>query len=467
MGESQNISKPPFFDGNNYSHWKAKMTIFIQSLDYKLWDLIVDGPNLPTITLENGEVVSKPRNLYDENDRKRVQINAKAKHIIICAINSNDFNRISSCISAKEMWDRLEDTYEGTNQVKEAKVRMLGHEYEMFTRNENEDIKSMFSRFTNIINTLQALDKIYSNSEMVRKILRCLPRSWMPKVTAIEEAKNLNVLTLEDLLGPLMTQELSMQKKDDDEEKEKKKKKIVALKSSQTEDSDDDEDDDDEELAFITRRFKKFLADKKKFGGRPNKKFHQKGESSKLEEIICYECNKPGHYKSDCPRLKKKDLIKKKKKKAMIATWDDSDESSSDEDTNEEVAQIALMALDDQEEEENDEVTYDELVLLVEKYSSMIASLKKKVKSLTYENDDLKLAKEETSNEIEVDLIENEIAYLVKENKNLKEDIEALKKTFSKFSNSSEKLEKLLGMQRCVFDKAGLGFEEMNNVKLY
>ncbi|GAV79904.1 UBN2 domain-containing protein, partial [Cephalotus follicularis] len=125
----------------------------------------------------------------------------------------------------------------------------------------------MFSRFTNIINALQALDKIYSNSEMVRKILRCLPRSWMPKVTAIEEAKNLNVLALEDLLGSLMTHELSMQKKDDDEEKEKKKKKIVALKSSQTEDSDDDEDDDDEELAFITRRFKKFLAGKKKFGG--------------------------------------------------------------------------------------------------------------------------------------------------------------------------------------------------------
>ncbi|GAV82542.1 UBN2 domain-containing protein, partial [Cephalotus follicularis] len=125
----------------------------------------------------------------------------------------------------------------------------------------------MFYRFTNIINPLQALDKTYSNSEMVRKILRCLPRTWMPKVTAIEEAKNLNVLALEDLFGSLMTHELSMQKKDDDEEKEKKKKKIIALKSSQTEDSEDD-DDDDEELAFITRRFKKFLASKKKFGGK-------------------------------------------------------------------------------------------------------------------------------------------------------------------------------------------------------
>ncbi|GAV73878.1 zf-CCHC domain-containing protein/UBN2 domain-containing protein, partial [Cephalotus follicularis] len=253
--------------------------------------------------------------------------------------------------------------------------------------------------FSNIINALQALDKTYSNSEMVRKILRCLPKLWMPKVTAIEEGNNLNILPLEDLVGSLMTHELSMQNKDDDEEKGKK-------------------------------------------------------------EIICFECNKPEHYKSDCPRLKKKDLLKKKK--AMISTWDDSDESSSDEDSSEEVAQLALMAL----EEENDEVTYDELLLVVEKYSYMITSLNKKVKTLRKENEELKsinLSKEDNSNEIEVDILENEVAFLEKQNRNLKEEIDALKKTFSKFSNSSEKLENLLGMQMCVFDKAGLGYEEMNN----
>ncbi|GAV69294.1 UBN2 domain-containing protein [Cephalotus follicularis] len=199
--------------------------------------------------------------------------------------------------------------------------------------NENEDIKSMFTRFTNIINALQALDKVYSNSEMVRKILTCLPRAWMPKVTVIEEAKDLNTLPLEDLLGSLMTHELSMLKKDDDEEKEKMKKKVVALKSFTIEES---EDDNDEELALITRKFKRFLASKKKFGGKPIKKNHEKRETSKHEEIICFESNKPGNYKSDCPRLKKKEHLKKTK--AMLATWDDSDESSSDEESHKKVA---------------------------------------------------------------------------------------------------------------------------------
>ncbi|GAV73003.1 hypothetical protein CFOL_v3_16490 [Cephalotus follicularis] len=53
----------------------------------------------------------------------------------------------------------------------------------------------------------------------------------------------------------------------------------------------------------------------------------------------------------------------------------------------------------------------------------------------------------------------------MEENEKLKIEIEALKKSFSTFSNSSTKLDNLLGLQRCVFDKAGLGYEHMKNVK--
>ncbi|GAV83992.1 UBN2 domain-containing protein [Cephalotus follicularis] len=96
---------------------------------------------------------------------------------------------------------------------------------------KNESISSMYVSFTSIINSMQALDKTYSNSELVRKILRCLPKSWMPKVTAIEKAKNLNKLPLEELLGSLVTHEMTIKLQDEDEEKELKKK-VIAFKSS-------------------------------------------------------------------------------------------------------------------------------------------------------------------------------------------------------------------------------------------
>ncbi|GAV62155.1 DUF4219 domain-containing protein [Cephalotus follicularis] len=96
---------PPFFDGNNYSHWKAKMTIFIQALDFNLWEIIVNDPELPETISKKGVKSLKPRGLYMDEDRKKVQLNAKAKHVIICALNSNEFNRVSSYATAKEMWD--------------------------------------------------------------------------------------------------------------------------------------------------------------------------------------------------------------------------------------------------------------------------------------------------------------------------------------------------------------------------
>ncbi|GAV68733.1 LOW QUALITY PROTEIN: UBN2 domain-containing protein, partial [Cephalotus follicularis] len=216
-------------------------------------------------------------------------------------------------------------TYEGTNQVKESKISMLVHEYELFLIHDNESISDMFTCFTTIINSLKNLGKSYPNQELVRKILRCLPKSWTPKVTAIEEAKDLSTLPLEQLIGSLMTHETIMKSH---EHVESKKKKSIALKASK-EESESDEDDD---IVLISKQFKKFLKKKVK---RPSK----------------------------INSLKKKNQAKRKNQLAMNAktTWDDSDPSSSEEsESDEEVANIAFMAI---EEENEDEVnfSFDEL----------------------------------------------------------------------------------------------------------
>ncbi|GAV56618.1 zf-CCHC domain-containing protein [Cephalotus follicularis] len=211
-------------------------------------------------------------------------------------------------------------------------------------------------------------------------------------------------------------------------------------------------------MALITRRFKKYWA-KKKFGSKHFKKTLPSKSEIKKEEIICFECNKPGHYKSECPRLKKaKDTIKRKT--AMLATWSDSDESSSEEEENQEVAQLALMAINDSDEDE-DENEVSELLELLENFSQENTSLKRTIKALNREKTSLKHEVECLSNKS----LDDKTVYLEKENETLKVEIDALKKTFSKFSNSSEKLDNLLGIQRCVFNKAGLGYDEMNNVK--
>ena len=78
----------------------------------------------------------------------------------------------------------------------------------MFKMLEHENIDEMTTRFMHIISHLKALGKKYSNAEMVRKILRSLSEAWRPKVTAIQEAKDLNVLSLDALIGSLKTHEI-------------------------------------------------------------------------------------------------------------------------------------------------------------------------------------------------------------------------------------------------------------------
>ena len=77
-------------------------------------------------------------------------------------------------MSAKKIWNRLEVTYKGTNQVKESKINMLVYKYELFKIEHDESIIEMFTHFTDIINDLKSLGKFYSNSDLVRKILRSL-----------------------------------------------------------------------------------------------------------------------------------------------------------------------------------------------------------------------------------------------------------------------------------------------------
>ena len=83
--------------------------------------------------------------------------------------------------STKEIWDRLQVLHEGIDQVKETKISMLVHQYEMFKMLEQENIGEMTTRFMHIINQFKALGNRYTNAKMVRKILRSLLRPCVPR----------------------------------------------------------------------------------------------------------------------------------------------------------------------------------------------------------------------------------------------------------------------------------------------
>jgi len=82
------------------------------------------------------------------------------------------------------MWDILEVTHEGTNNVKIARKHSLIQEYELFRMKSGAEVQK---RFTHIVNHLIGLGKVFDKEELNIKIMKCLDRSWQPKVQPFQK----------------------------------------------------------------------------------------------------------------------------------------------------------------------------------------------------------------------------------------------------------------------------------------
>jgi hypothetical protein len=108
---SQTLNSVPTFDGSNYGYWKASMRFFLKSID--CWSIVETGWTKPEDTML--ELVPQ-KNARLSND--------KVLHALCQALSPSEFVKISNYESAKEAWQILETTYEGTKLVKSAKLQM-------------------------------------------------------------------------------------------------------------------------------------------------------------------------------------------------------------------------------------------------------------------------------------------------------------------------------------------------------
>nr|XP_009801913.1 PREDICTED: uncharacterized protein LOC104247562 [Nicotiana sylvestris] len=112
--EGQSTYRPPRFNGQYYGWWKTRMHDFIIAENSKLWDVICDGPFVPTKNLGDPAVaIPKMRKEFNDTDRKAIEKNFHAKKILVYDIGPDEYNRILACQSAKE-WEALQTAHEGT-----------------------------------------------------------------------------------------------------------------------------------------------------------------------------------------------------------------------------------------------------------------------------------------------------------------------------------------------------------------
>ena len=166
------------------------METYIKANDFESWQVIYIEDIQVAI---NGEAQISP-------DQKRaIEKNNKAKNLLLTTIAPSEFYLVSSCNTAT-----LSGTYEGTRTIKDTKINALLQRYELFKFKPEEKVKDAFDRFVAITNDLASLEKKLEEYDLVRKILRILPKAWDAKKTAIEEANDLSSLTFSQLKEKLM-----------------------------------------------------------------------------------------------------------------------------------------------------------------------------------------------------------------------------------------------------------------------
>ncbi|KAK2432209.1 gag-protease polyprotein [Trifolium repens] len=413
--ERKSSDKVPFFNGTEtaYPFWKTKMYSHIIGIDCDLWDLVEEGVAFDNMDKE-GVVSYQNRKSFTPTQKLEYKKHHSVKGMMTNAISHDEYLKIGDKRTAKSIWKSLKSKYEGNKQVREAKANLLVHQYELFKMKDEEDIEAMFSRFQILVSGLQVLDKSYTVADPVRKVLRSLPPKWRPKVTAFQEAKDLDQVTLEDLTSSLKSHEMELTT--DESTKKLKgialsskgpskalKAKVIESEDEASEDGQEIGSDDEEEMVLMAAKVSQWAKRSKKYAGKfgGSSKKISSGKDKKEDQSKCFKCNKPGNFIADCPENKSrsskqsssKERYKSKVKKSFLATWEDLDKDS-DSDGDEE-ANLALMATtsDREDSEAGSDSEDEEEVIAKLSRSELVDSLKDALKMLTKKAGECKVLK--------------------------------------------------------------------------
>jgi hypothetical protein len=453
--EGTSTSKPPLFDGTNFSFWKVRMRTYLMALGDDVWDVVETGYTKPVV-------------LASKDDKLEFSFNAKGMNAILNGLAEAEFVKVMHLETAKAMWDKLISSYEGNEKVKDAKLQTYRLKFEQLKMNEDETVSKYFLRVEELVNAMKGLGEKIEESFLVQKILRSLLDKFNPKVSAIEELNDLKTLSIDQLLGTLTAYEMRISKD-----------KSITREASFKVDKNTDSELDDIEAKFVRRL--------KKGSGKYQGKLPFK----------CFNCGKIGHFASKCPHQKKdqnsddekKYKFKKySKKKSLCANNDNSSEDiDSDSSCEDKVNDFMLMAMGDLDDEhtggemDDEEAVVDmegELISALEEIDRLRFK-KRKQKQLLMQfkmngkkpDEDFSLLKVELEEAKKIeDILKQQLSEKKARCEALEEEIVKTRKEMEKFKalyhqnlssiKASEGLTSILNQQRNPKLKAGLGYEE-------
>ncbi|VFQ90257.1 unnamed protein product [Cuscuta campestris] len=436
----------PKFSLLGYDDWKIMMEAHLYALHDCMWMVLEDGPL--KIQMENPErnpatpdvvqYIPKPKEKWDDRDCKKHNLDNVAKAAIFKTLDPITFSKIKHLKTAMEIWQGLGKLCEGSEDLRKQKIEVFLEKFKNFKILPGESFDMLDERFHKILNDLASLNHVLSPKEKnVRTYEHELKKKKEEQVTPFPTAL---------MTTPRVPSSEGTCTRNCD-----------TPSSSQP--SSSKMENYDEEFAMMVKQFRKFKKFFKKADSvrRPSKGKPQVSDSPP-KSYLCYNCRKPGHWKSACPYPKvekygERERNEKKKKAMVAAESDESSSSSSDEE--------ALVCMERRVEKSNHEdrwtiiPTSENLFDQFKKMMEDFEEINLKHSSLTEEN---KLLSEENLKLTESRKSQlNEITQLKTENESLSEKVKSLNKELG-ILKSKEAVDKLFETTKQK-GREGLGFD--------
>ena len=90
--DSNNTTKPPMFDGEDFDYWKDRLESFILGHDPDLWDIVLDG--YTHLVDDEGKKID--RKDMDAQQRREFKNHHRARNIMLNAISKIEYEKISN-----------------------------------------------------------------------------------------------------------------------------------------------------------------------------------------------------------------------------------------------------------------------------------------------------------------------------------------------------------------------------------
>lgn len=151
--------KIPIFYVENINLWNMRMQGHLMSLGFDVYSIVVYGyvihDFLPSYPDGN--------NIF--------QSNVNVINVILAGLSENEMIKFMHCKLDKEVWDKLENKYEGDSKVKKEKVQTYRMRFEILRMKEDETIGEYFQRVETRTNLIKSIHDKIEDEFIIQKIL--------------------------------------------------------------------------------------------------------------------------------------------------------------------------------------------------------------------------------------------------------------------------------------------------------